>query len=278
MRALRLGSYSIVATRPGTPNLSRLKSMRRYWRRPLPCRCRTVILPWLLRPARFGRRSVRLFSGRSVVTSSKPDVVMKRRPGLVGLYFLTAIRLQTPEEAFEPLARAERDHGLLPVGGTAADAPLAAAPRLALHRDRVHCDDLDALVRVMLLERPRDLGLRRVLGDPERVPTGLVQRVRLLGDDRAVDDLGGGPAHASSLLCPLARPLPCPRLCLPGVSFLASLGSAAGSSSEPPEVRRRRAGAGSGAAVAPSAARAEGSPNVSTSGSSASLWTSRRSC
>src|ERR671931_1609469 len=214
MRALRFGSYSIVATRPGTSNLSRLKSIRRYWRRPFPWRCRTVILPWLFRPARFGSRSVRLFSGRSVVTSSKLDVVMKRRPGLVGLYFLTAIRLQTPEEALEPLARAERDHGLLPVRRAATDAPLAAAPRLALHRDRVHGDDLDALVRVVLLERPRDLGLRRVLGDLERVPARLVQRVRLLGDHRAVDDLDGGPAHSSSLLCPLACSLPCPRLCL----------------------------------------------------------------
>src|SRR5215471_10422392 len=104
MRAVRFGSYSIVATLPGTPNLSRLKSMRRYVRRPSPPRWRTVTLPWLLRPARLGSFSRRLFSGSVAVISSKLAVAMKRRPGLVGLYFLTGISLQAPEQAFQPLA------------------------------------------------------------------------------------------------------------------------------------------------------------------------------
>src|SRR6266849_976341 len=44
--------------------------------------------PWLLRPACVGSDSTSVFSGSSVVISSKPEIAMKRRPGLVGLNFL----------------------------------------------------------------------------------------------------------------------------------------------------------------------------------------------
>ncbi len=47
--------------------------------------------PVLFRPPFFVSGSVRLFSGRVFVTSSKLETDMKRRPGLVGLYFLSAI-------------------------------------------------------------------------------------------------------------------------------------------------------------------------------------------
>src|SRR5256885_16027372 len=47
--------------------------------------------PWLFRPAWVGIDSIRVFSGVSVVISSNPEMVMKRRPGLVGLNFLTGI-------------------------------------------------------------------------------------------------------------------------------------------------------------------------------------------
>src|SRR5437773_550278 len=53
MRAERFGSYSTAMTFPGTPVLFRLKSMIRYSRFWPPPRCRTVIFPWLLRPAFF---------------------------------------------------------------------------------------------------------------------------------------------------------------------------------------------------------------------------------
>src|SRR3981081_403989 len=124
MRAVRLGSYSIVATLPGTPSLSRLKSMRRYVRRPSPPRWRTVIRPWLLRPALLGSFSRRLFSGSVAVISSKLDVAMKRRPGLVGLYFLTGIESEAPEKAFQPLTGLQGHDGLLPVGSAARHAAL----------------------------------------------------------------------------------------------------------------------------------------------------------
>src|SRR5207247_7242786 len=47
--------------------------------------------PLLLRPPFFVSFSVSAFSGFVFVTSSKVETVMKRRPGDVGLYFLSAI-------------------------------------------------------------------------------------------------------------------------------------------------------------------------------------------
>ena len=93
MRALRLGSYSIVVTRPDTPNLFRLKSMMRYFRLWPPPRWRTVVRPVLLRPPLFfnGANSDR--SGVVVVRSLKLDTLMPLRPGDVGLYLLIAMVL-----------------------------------------------------------------------------------------------------------------------------------------------------------------------------------------
>ena len=50
-----------------------------------------MIRPVLFRPPFFFSGSVRLFSGVVFVTSSKVETLMKRRPGLVGLYFFRAI-------------------------------------------------------------------------------------------------------------------------------------------------------------------------------------------
>src|ERR1700685_2715082 len=85
MRALRLGSYSIVATLAGTPFLLRRKSMIRYCCLWPPPRWRAVLRPWLLRPPELGLGASRDFSGRSRVISEKSETVWKRRPGLVGL-------------------------------------------------------------------------------------------------------------------------------------------------------------------------------------------------
>src|SRR5947208_12903502 len=85
MYAERLGSYSIAATRAGTPSLVRLKSILRYRRLAPPPRWREVLRPLLLRPPDLLRPSVRDFSGSSRVTSAKSGYVANRRPGLVGL-------------------------------------------------------------------------------------------------------------------------------------------------------------------------------------------------
>src|SRR5689334_513362 len=101
MRAERLGSYSIAATLAGTPSLRRLKSMTRYRRLCPPPMWRVVIRPRLLRPPVLVIFLVSDFSGRSRVTSSKSEVVTKRRPGDVGLY----LRMPTSANLPQPPVR-----------------------------------------------------------------------------------------------------------------------------------------------------------------------------
>src|SRR3954463_12423604 len=84
MYADRLGSYSIAATRAGTPSLVRLKSILRYSRLAPPPRWRAVLRPSALRPPDFLSPSTRVFSGSLFVTSAKSGYVMNRRPGDVG--------------------------------------------------------------------------------------------------------------------------------------------------------------------------------------------------
>src|SRR5690606_25177742 len=85
---VRFGSYSIVATLPTTPSLFRLKSMMRYLRLCPPPWWRTVILPWLLRPAFLKSGASSVFSGWLAVISSNVETDIARRAGEVGLYFL----------------------------------------------------------------------------------------------------------------------------------------------------------------------------------------------
>src|SRR3954464_2511360 len=96
MYAVRFGSYSIAATRAGTPSFWRLKSTLRYSRLAPPPRWREVMRPCVLRPPDFLRPSVSAFSGVFLVTSARSDQVAKRRPGEVGLWRLTAIIRRAP--------------------------------------------------------------------------------------------------------------------------------------------------------------------------------------
>ena len=89
MRADRFGSYSIAATLAGTPSLTRLKSMMRYRRLCPPPWWRVVMRPLLFRPPVFLSGSRSDFSGAFFVTPSNEETAMKRRPGLVGLYFFS---------------------------------------------------------------------------------------------------------------------------------------------------------------------------------------------
>src|SRR6187551_3604039 len=92
MRAVRLGSYSISATRALTPSLSlRLKSITRYWRLWPPPMWRDVIRPALLRPPVLGSGRSSDFSGVERVISVKSATEEPRRPGVVGLYLRIAI-------------------------------------------------------------------------------------------------------------------------------------------------------------------------------------------
>src|SRR5260370_29388408 len=67
--------------------------MMRYIVRVPPPRWRTVMWPLKLRPECFLRTSIRGRSALTCESSLKSIVVMKRRAGLVGLYFLTGILL-----------------------------------------------------------------------------------------------------------------------------------------------------------------------------------------
>src|SRR5687767_3344655 len=136
MRAERFGSYSIVATLPGMPALSRLKSMMRYRRLWPPPRHQIVCSPVLLRPPDGCRFSVSGPCGLSVVISSNVSTVIWRRPGVTGLYFLIAMRLCAFQEVGQLLARAQRDVGLLPVRAAADVAALAL--QLAARDGRAH--------------------------------------------------------------------------------------------------------------------------------------------
>src|SRR5258705_11957522 len=87
MRDVRLGSYSMCATRAGTPSLSdRRKSMTRYARLCPPPWWRVVTRPCTLRPPLLCSGRTSDFSGSSRVTSTKSATLEPRRPGVVGLY------------------------------------------------------------------------------------------------------------------------------------------------------------------------------------------------
>src|SRR5688500_15729612 len=136
MRALRFGSYSISATRPGTPNLSRLKSMRRYCCLCPPPRCRLVRCPWLFRPPVFFSGSSRDFSGVERVISSKPATERNRVPAVIGR---NCRMLISALEHGDRVAILERDNRLLPPRGGAARA--TAGDGIAAHLHRAHAGD-----------------------------------------------------------------------------------------------------------------------------------------
>ena len=91
MRAERLGSYSMVATLPGTPYFSRLKSIRRIFCLCPPPWWRIVRSPELRRPPVRLRVVTSGLCGVSVVRSSVASDVWNRSVGVIGLYVLIAI-------------------------------------------------------------------------------------------------------------------------------------------------------------------------------------------
>src|SRR4051812_40494857 len=172
--------------------------------------------PCVFRPPDFLRPVVSAFSGSLLVTSARSLQVAKRRPGLVGLWRLTAIsEIPSQSGTMEAGKQAVTDEGflhhLLPnflaleeldvVVGMQLDDRLlpraalagrvAAALRLRLHAHRAHLDHAHA---EDLLNGLADLRLVRVVVDAERVLVRREQRVALLGDDR-LDDHGAG-VHA----------------------------------------------------------------------------------
>src|SRR5262245_1865363 len=182
MRQVRLGSYSIVVTLAGTPNLLRRKSILRYCRLWPPPWCRVVTWPLLLRPPvrRSGSSSDR--SGVVSVTSAKSETERNRVAAVTGL------NCRMPISALEDLDRValfELHDRLLPRWSETL-APRVAAPLGAHHE----CPDVRHRHVEQFLDRQPDLRLRRLGVHPEGVFLArLVGRRRLLGHHGADDQL-----------------------------------------------------------------------------------------
>ena len=111
---------------------------------------------------------------------------MKRRPGLVGLYFLTAIRPEPPRRSRSSGPRAAARWPSSSSGGRRCEH--AAALRLGGHLDHVDALDLDA---EELLDGLAHLRLVGVLVHLERVLAVGETGVALLGHDRGDEHVGG---------------------------------------------------------------------------------------
>src|SRR2546423_12340556 len=99
MRAVRFGSYSMVATFAGTPSLFRRKSISRYWRLWPPPWWRGGMRPYAFRPAFFRRGRVSDFSDPWRVVSEKSATLEPRRPAGGGVFFLPGMAARAPPVA-----------------------------------------------------------------------------------------------------------------------------------------------------------------------------------
>src|SRR5262245_28490299 len=144
MRQVRLGSYSMAATRAPTPSFVRLKSIRRYWRLWPPPLWRAVVRPSALRPPVPERGASSDFSGRSLVISAKSETLWKRRPALVGLRVRIAMGRPSALEQLDAVAGGDGDDGALGVGPAPALVGPAGALGLALAVQGVDLEDVDA--------------------------------------------------------------------------------------------------------------------------------------
>src|SRR2546428_825752 len=167
----------MAVTRPGTPNFSRRKSMRRYCRLWPPPRYRAVMWPLLFRPPvpRSGSTSER--SGSVFVISEKSETERKRVAGVIGL------NCRVPISALEHrdrIAFLERYDRLFPGRPPAREAAIGAA--LGADHQRADIRDSDLEQR---LDRRLDLRLGGLGQHAERILLARrVRRRRLLVDER----------------------------------------------------------------------------------------------
>src|SRR5690606_6779985 len=153
-----------------------------------PPRNRAVMRPMLLRPPDFLIGASSGFSGSLRVISAKSDVVMKRREGVYGRYFLLGMSLppslREALELLDLLTGLEGHDGLEPVLRAAREP--AEALDLAAHLDEVHLRDVDVEDR---LDGLLDLDAVRLRVHVERVLAVLHGHDGLLRQDRGDDDV-----------------------------------------------------------------------------------------
>src|SRR5262245_65115030 len=150
--------------------------------------------PWTFRPPERFIASVRDFSGRSRVMSAKSLTVVRRRAAEVGLYFLMPMSDHASLEEIDLVALAEGDDRLLVVGA------LADAPPHPLHlaADDAGPDRLDVDVE-QRLDRAGHVVLGGIPVHQEAVvPELLPGAIELLGDQGALDDVGGNHGQRAS--------------------------------------------------------------------------------
>src|SRR5204863_6772388 len=180
MRAVRFGSYSMLATLAGMANLSRRKSMRRYCRLCPPLMYRLVMCPLLLRPPVRRSGSSSVFSGSVLVISEKSETERKRVAGVIGRNCRMPI---SALEYLDGVALFEGDDRLLPLRAASGVTPVGAP--LGPHHHRADAGHRHLEQR---LDRGLDLWLRRLGVHAERVLlAGAIGCGRLLRDHRTHD-------------------------------------------------------------------------------------------
>src|ERR1700677_4679080 len=187
------------------PSLERLKSIMRYCLRVPPPLWRTVMCPLLLRPECFLRTSMSERSGSTFERSEKSIVVTKRRPGLVGRYFLTGILLLEVVDAaqFDFLTGLQSDDRLLKVALLTAAAVAATrdVALLAANVDRIDAHHVHAEDR---LDRVTNLRLGRLRMHDEGILRAERMGHRFFGNARREAHIAC--VHASCLQSRRTRP------------------------------------------------------------------------
>src|SRR5262249_12912276 len=244
--------------------------------------------PLLFRPPLLVSLVVSERSGFAFVTSSKSEVVTKRRPGEVGLYL--RIPMSDALEQFDAVAGLQLDDRLLPARPAAAAG--AAALRLALDG---HDPDVGHRHVEELLDSPADRGLVRFGEHAERVlVVRLSQPERLLRDHRPHHHVahvvpleahdGSSPASPSAAASGSSAGgfFLLARLRL-GFSSATGSGSAGSSTSGSAGISTTASASGSSSAVASgsssaSGASGSGSSSAVASGSSSASGSSASGC
>src|SRR5690606_30405058 len=149
MNAVRFGSYSIRSTVAGSSRRARLKSTSRSARLWPPPRKRTVMRPLLLRAPVLLLPVVRPLTGLPFQMPERSTRTSWRRPGVTGLYVLSAMIVSRPASEsggdVDGVALGEGHDGLLHVAartGAATEVFRLALGDQGIHALHLHIEEL----------------------------------------------------------------------------------------------------------------------------------------